>query len=332
MYATRSSALIGFEALVRRHQGNPSQILQAAGLSSAVLYDQSIFIPYQTYSKLLEAAAATLQLPDFGLRLGGQQSLDLLGALTPHLCLQETVADAFAMILRNLQFHARGIDLLVSTEEQQLIIDVQFRLAAQVATEQLYQQAVSNVSRCLAELVANQWQPKAIMLSVISQKLHSDDYGLGCDVEPAGEANRVIFDLGILREPVSVRSELRNKIVDVWISSQHHQTAPDLAADVSHAIRALLPTGQCSLATIARLLNMSERVLQKRLHAQNTSYGDLLRAVRIEICDQFLGDPRQSITDFSLSLGYEEVAVFSRAFKQWKGVSPRAWIKARKTA
>jgi AraC-like DNA-binding protein len=32
-----------------------------------------------------------------------------------------------------------------------------------------------------------------------------------------------------------------------------------------------------------------------------------------------------SVTDLALNLGYADVSVFSRHFKQWTGLSPRNW-------
>ncbi|PHS63936.1 MAG: hypothetical protein COB09_11515 [Thalassobium sp.] len=35
----------------------------------------------------------------------------------------------------------------------------------------------------------------------------------------------------------------------------------------------------------------------------------------------------QTITELALQLGYAKVAVFSRHFRRWTGISPRAWQK-----
>ena len=69
-------------------------------------------------------------------------------------------------------------------------------------------------------------------------------------------------------------------------------------------------------------------VLQKRLKKQHTSYARLLQETRMEIATQHLRHASTGITDLALQLGYADVSVFSRNFKQWSGQSPRQWRQA----
>jgi AraC-like DNA-binding protein len=89
----------------------------------------------------------------------------------------------------------------------------------------------------------------------------------------------------------------------------------------------LLPSGECSLERVAATLDVQPRVLQKRLQKSGTSYAALLRETRLEIAVQHLRARTIGITELALNLGYAEVSVFSRNFKQWTGQSPRAWQK-----
>jgi AraC-like DNA-binding protein len=66
-------------------------------------------------------------------------------------------------------------------------------------------------------------------------------------------------------------------------------------------------------------------VLQKRLQQQGVSFRQLLQTTRREIAQQLLQHGHISVTDLALNLGYAEVSIFSRHFKQWTGHSPRQW-------
>ncbi|WP_223464182.1 helix-turn-helix domain-containing protein [Pseudomonas sp. GL-RE-26] len=65
--------------------------------------------------------------------------------------------------------------------------------------------------------------------------------------------------------------------------------------------------------------------LQKRLQAEGSRFSQLLQETRLEIAKQNLLRDKTSITDLALNLGYADVSVFSRHFKQWTGFSPRNW-------
>ena len=59
-----------------------------------------------------------------------------------------------------------------------------------------------------------------------------------------------------------------------------------------------------------------------------TSYRELLQQVRRDLAIQHLQQRTVSVTDLALQLGYAEIAVFSRHFKRWTGLSPKAWQRA----
>ncbi len=51
----------------------------------------------------------------------------------------------------------------------------------------------------------------------------------------------------------------------------------------------------------------------------------MLQDTRLGIARQHLQQQKMSITDLALNLGYADIAVFSRHFKRWTGLSPRQW-------
>jgi AraC-like DNA-binding protein len=93
-------------------------------------------------------------------------------------------------------------------------------------------------------------------------------------------------------------------------------------------VLALLPTGKCRLYEVAELIELSPRVLQKRLHKQGLRFSQILTQARLEMAKQHLQYSDINLTELTLNLGFEEPAVFSRAFKLWTGSSPRQWRQA----
>ena len=106
------------------------------------------------------------------------------------------------------------------------------------------------------------------------------------------------------------------------------QGETDLRATISHALLAS-PGALPNAADMAGRLNLGVRTMRRRLQKLGSSYGTLLRETRREIAEQHLRHGAMGVTELALNLGYADVAVFSRNFKCWTGLSPRQWQSAR---
>ena len=146
--------------------------------------------------------------------------------------------------------------------------------------------------------------------------------------------SRIDFDAGadaidvperwLRREPRPDEAVLRKHLEEHLATLQ--QRYPDSLRDqVRDIIGQILPSGECRVERVADSLDLHPRVLQKRLQAEGCTYIELLKQTRREIAEQHLRYGSMGITDLALNLGYAEVSVFSRNFKQWTGVSPRTW-------
>jgi AraC-like DNA-binding protein len=97
---------------------------------------------------------------------------------------------------------------------------------------------------------------------------------------------------------------------------------------VERLIADRLPDGGATLRASAAALGMSERTLQRRLHAEGTTFEDLVDGVRRARALAYL-DAQLPIAEVAYLLGYAEPSVFHRAFKRWTGRSPEVWRSAR---
>jgi AraC-like DNA-binding protein len=96
----------------------------------------------------------------------------------------------------------------------------------------------------------------------------------------------------------------------------------DTATRARAAIMEQLPSGKVSDESVADALHMTSRTLHRRLKEQAYSFRDLLKDVRQQLATQYIGDDSLTLTEISFLLGFSEMSSFSRAFKNWNGVSP----------
>lgn len=80
-----------------------------------------------------------------------------------------------------------------------------------------------------------------------------------------------------------------------------------------------------SQQAVAGKLNMSVSTLKRRLQCEDSSFGALLDEVRLRGAQRLLRHAAMSVGDVAARMGYENTANFSRAFKQWSGMTPSMW-------
>lgn len=106
----------------------------------------------------------------------------------------------------------------------------------------------------------------------------------------------------------------------------------DIAGRVKRALRVALARGDGTLLTVARMLAMSGRSLERHLSARGTSFQRERNAVRRSIAEELLVARRANVTEAALAAGFSEVAAFTRAFRRWTGMAPSEFLRARTAA
>lgn len=97
---------------------------------------------------------------------------------------------------------------------------------------------------------------------------------------------------------------------------------------VRAAIEAELPRGEPRRHEVARRLDLSDRMLQRRLAAQGTSFQAELDAVRRHLAEQYLCRQKLAPGQAGYLLGFSDESNFIRACKRWFGMAPGA-LRAR---
>lgn len=95
-----------------------------------------------------------------------------------------------------------------------------------------------------------------------------------------------------------------------------------LAVRVRDLLIAQLPNGAPSKSGVARMLNMTERTLLRRLKDEGTTFADVVNQLREELAFQYLQRDGMTISEIAYLLGFSDEGTFSRAFKRWTGRRP----------
>ena len=327
MLMVRSGALDGYAALTRGLGGNPVALIDAAGLDESQFRDPNAYISYRKMALLLELTARACRQPLFGLHLAYRQGVSVLGDLMLVLSQPRTVEDVIGRINHHLYLHANGVRVERRDLDDEVELELAFAFTGELGIGQLVQLSLGHLANFCSQLVG-------VAKANIPLHLREDAPEDAAAISRATGYRRVRFRApsDCVRLPASwLKRETRRDDSAMQEHLQDHlrnlqARYPDsLLNQVRDVIGRLLPSGECSIELVAATLDLSPRVLQKRLQALDSGFGRLLREVRQGIAEQHLGRGSLSVTDLALHLGYAEVSVFSRQFKAWTGRSPRAW-------
>jgi AraC-like DNA-binding protein len=96
----------------------------------------------------------------------------------------------------------------------------------------------------------------------------------------------------------------------------------DLVPKLHRALRVLLIRGSSSGDSLAQLLSLHRRTLNRRLKGQGTTFQKLLDEVRLDVARQLLLSTRTPIDEIASALCYADVSAFMHAFRRWTGTTP----------
>ena len=116
------------------------------------------------------------------------------------------------------------------------------------------------------------------------------------------------------------------KIVDV-VAGKHAQY--DEAHSIAARVRDALSSGVVEQADVAAQMGVSVATLRRRLAQEGASFRELRRTVLNETAKRLLME-KKPLADVSEALGFSEFRAFNRAFRDWNGVTPNAFIRQEK--
>jgi AraC-like DNA-binding protein len=158
---------------------------------------------------------------------------------------------------------------------------------------------------------------------------HYEEYRLmfACRCEFENKHNALVFDAQYLRFPVVQNADSLSKYLDQaplqWFKKQSY--CDTYSAKVIRALENAELETETHLDCVASTLNMSARTLRRKLIAEGCRFQQLKDNMRRDKAINLFEQDKLSIAQISSAIGFTEVATFSRAFKQWTGVSPSTY-------
>lgn len=97
------------------------------------------------------------------------------------------------------------------------------------------------------------------------------------------------------------------------------------SARVRSALLETLPSGNCTIADVAKILGISKRTLQRRLLNEETTFQKQLNHIREGLARHYLKNSDITNSEISYLVGYDDPNSFIRAFHVWTGKTPETY-------
>lgn len=327
MQLIRGSSLTGLPSLITACGGDPGAVLELANLDADDIGHRDRYVSLRCAISAVEAAAAMLNVPDFGRQLATRQNIDILGPVGVAARTAATVADAFTVLDTYMSAYSPGICARISRHPDPGLCRFEFDFLLDPAPPQAQaiELALGVTLRVLRLFLGTAYRPVSVHLPhpEVDTKAEYRRY-FGCP--PAFNEPVAGFTMRAaeLQQPLS-HDPVAHQLAMSYLSTSCGDTTRGLAHNLRNLIRQLLPSGELSAELAARQFGLHAKTLQRRLAAEHTSYAELVDQTRREIAGKLLLDTDLSLRHICHQLGYAEQSVLTRSCKRWFDATPSAY-------
>jgi AraC-like DNA-binding protein len=151
------------------------------------------------------------------------------------------------------------------------------------------------------------------------------DY-LGIEAVKSDE-NRMYFSISDMEEPFLTKNNVMWNYLQPEFDKRilEMETDTSIAAKVRTLLMELIPSGTGNIETVSKEMALSTRSLQRKLSEEKTTFIKQLNHTRELMAKNYLMNNNISTEEISYLIGYSDVYVFMRAFKQWTGFTVKQY-------
>jgi AraC-like DNA-binding protein len=326
----RAAALAGLPELIGRLGGDAESLLRVHGFTRATAGDPERHVSYADFIRLLEDCAAELRCPDFGLRVGRMQDLQVLGPIAIVMRHSATVAEAISSVARYLSFHTPGAAVeLVDAAGEVPGFTVAIVLPDLRRARQINELAMFLGQRMLELLLGENYRALAVhFASDPPEEPAPLRRVFGARLEFGMPIGRFALRASELDRPVRNADATVRRLIASHIDLARRDPAVPIVERVSRAVRTLLPSGRCSLVAVSDQLGVAPRSLQRALQERGASFRGLQESEQRLLAEQLLKNPGLPLLRVATLSGFADQSTFTRAFARWHDTSPGRWRKA----
>jgi AraC-like DNA-binding protein len=309
-----------------------SRIEKFPGIEDDIaLYRQKQHMSYEQWWALLDRLASEDQTPALGLEIGKKIHVQDCGVLGYLFKTSRNIGDALKCFKRfqALIYAGSQADLKVLDEQTVCLLwEPDYGYSSQIS-DALLLSAMINILR---ELI----YPEKLNLTSVhfTQTIPDAELSLyesffECPIKTRQTKLSLSFSRSDLALCIPHVDSTLHHILGQQAEEllKHLPESDDFLVKLRDILMRCLHEGIADARVVAKQMGLSERTLHRRLKQKHRLYRDVLKEIRKSMAIRYLGEPRLTLPEIALLLGYSEQSTFSRAFKEWYGLAPLQYKK-----
>lgn len=330
----RSASLRGFGPLVADLGGEPEAFLDQFGIPPDVLGSDDGLIPITAHDLMLDAAAADLDCPDFGLRLAEVQDLSILGPLAFAIQACSTAAQAIETASRFMFVHSPALRIGVAPDPagRRGVVALTYRkeMHESLYSPQAMELGLGLFFRVAVTLIGSATGLRAVHFAhqPISPVERYTGY-FGVDVRFGRPCGALLVQRSVLDQAFTTANETIRGLALDHLDRRYDDPAALVSTQVRRVLAESLGIGRPTITAVGRLLAVHPRTLQRRLAAEDTTFETVLDEVRRDAAGRLLTATDLPLWQVATLVGFSEQSTLSHAVRRWFGTSPRELRRSR---
>jgi len=317
----RLSLIIPFVQALEQVSLDVEGILNTFDLNREALDNPDIFVPALTVYKIIEAMADAAEDPYLAVHVGESLNLTEWPVFTDSVKHASSFGDFFFRFAAESVNQASSVQMRLDTNGEHATFRA-YRVfdppMVPAQADAFYVGLFTTIFRLCA---GKKWNSREVLVKL------SDPGAV-----PLGYHNLTVLK-GDRRGP-SIRFPQRWLLYAIDIGHIENDTDKDISYQspprtlidaIRQALRPHIHRHDLSAEQAAELCGYDNRALGRKLKATGTSLSNEIAQLREERVIELLKQSELSIADIANSVGFSDPSIFSRAFKRWTGLSPRAY-------
>ena len=302
------------------------ELMSVVGLSTDKLVDPDSRIRLSSMLKLWRAVIDGLSDPTLGLNVGSSVGVSEMGLVGYAMYHSRDLRSALHRLAHYMRILSEAVVFKIEESDEQAMLIWQVH-PSMVALRHPVELGVNLILTMARDITGVDIAPININLpSSRPESMTPYRTRFRCPVSFSHPITSITFS----REQMDLPAAATDPTLAGYLDELAAKTlAPlvernkDLVTDVRYTLWSILANGRPDLGGVAREMGISERTLQRHLAEEGSSFSKVLDDLRRDLADEFLIDRNLAVSEVAFLLGYSEPSAFQRAFRRWRGVSPR---------
>jgi len=305
---------------LERRQIDPKPALLTQNLTRESANSQDIFVPAQVMYNTVEALAKTANDPYLGISIGAQLDISTWSPFMQASAQAKNTAELLLMCAVNASKDATSSSLNLETAGNRTRFHVRRLLDTKTDPAQVDSFWIGILVALLKRASGSAWQPAEVLAKVCNPETIPDDYQKIRVARGGSDGPSINFPSSWLF--LSLKS--KNTAAEVIGKDA---PARSLRDSVKQTLAPHIDEPDLNVDRAAELCSLGRRALQRQLQNSGTTVKQVIVELRRERATAELTGSERPIAEIAGMVGFVDATVFSRAFKNWTGLSPQQYRK-----